>query len=301
MSPGTSHARESLAKALSTTTIHQRLLLPDDLADRLLSPEDDVLLALPSIPGDVPRIVLVTRDEVVLGQWNAAGRTPKRITRKRAVPARDVRGASYVPGLHYQVEIDVRSARNLSIQPCTAEDGIRFEHALRALATTGRIPAPMTPEDVLRALYARGTYSLDDPTANRMRAAWDRALRATTALWNCSEIHSGPALGWLQPGEHTFLVLVGQVGVSTEFLAVTDRRVLRGRAPGQRIKDRPAADLRAAEFDQGRFKDWVRVEMRDGSSLKLDGIDSLEGREFVDALNTLVATGSLPPELLPFR
>ena len=301
MSEAINGARESLARALSGTTIHRRLLLPEDLADHLLAPDDAVLLALPSVPDDKPRIVLVTREEVVLGQWNAAGRTPKQVTRKRAVPVRDVRGVSYRPGLYHGVEIAVRSARGLSIEPCTAEDGIRFAHGLRGLATSGQVAAPMTPADVTRALHATGTYS-PDSVENRMRAAWDRAVAATTNLWNCEAIHSGPALRWLQPGEHTFLVLVGQTGISNEFLAATDRRVLRGSAPGRRMKDWPAAEVRGAVFDEGRFKDVVRIEMHDGSSVKLDGgIDPIEGREFVDALNTLVATGSLPQELQPFR
>ena len=300
MSRGTSRARESLARALSTTTIHRRLLLPEDLTDHLLGPDDDVLLALPSVPAHQPRIVLVTREEVVLGRWDAGGSVPKKVMRKRVVSTRDLRGASYRPGLHAKLRIDVRSARDLAIEPCTAEDGIRFEQGLQSLATTGQVPAPMAPADVVHALHARGDYSPDSPE-NRVRAAWDRALRATTDLWNCEPIHSGPALGWLLPEEHTLLVLVGQTGISNEYLAATDRRVLRGRAPGGRVKDRPAADVRGAVFDEGRFKDVVRVELRDGSSLSLDGIDPNEGREFVDALNSLVATGSLPQELLPFR
>ncbi|MGO1975126.1 MAG: hypothetical protein ACTH2Q_19395 [Propionibacteriaceae bacterium] len=158
----------------------------------------------------------------------------------------------------------------------------------------------MAPEDVVAARHARGTYS-PDSIENRMRAAWDRALLATSSLWNCEEVHSGPALGWLQPGEHTLLVLLGQVGVGTEYLGVTDRRVVRGSAPGRRTKERPPTDAREAVFDEGRFKDVVRVQMHDGSSLTLDAINPHEGREFVDALNTLIATGSLPPELLPLR
>ncbi|MDN5821721.1 MAG: hypothetical protein L0H39_09550 [Brachybacterium sp.] len=298
---GTSLAQKSLARALATTTTHRRLMMPEDLADHLLAPDDEVLIALPSIPDNKPRIVMVTREEVILGQWSAAGYSPKDITQKRAIPGRDVRGASYSPGLYHDVEIKVRSARDLSIQPCTVEDGIRFAHALQALATTGQVPPPMPPADVVTARHAQGNYS-PDSVESRMCAAWDRAVLATTALWNCEEVHSGPALGWLYPGEQALLVLLGQTGVSTEYLAVTDRRVLRGSAPGARVKERPAADVRDAVFDEGRFKDAVRIEMHDGSSLKLDGgIHPLEGREFVDALNALIATGSLPTELLPFR
>lgn len=300
MPHGTSHARQSLARALSTTTIHRRLLLPEDLADHLLAPDDDVLLALPGIPDNRPRIILVTREEVILGRWNAEGRAPKDVTRKRAIPARDVRGASFRPGMYLDVEIDVRSARDLAIEPCTAEDGIRFAHGLQSLAETGQIPEPMAPAEVVHALHAWGEYSPDSPET-RVRAAWDRALMGTVALWNCEEVHSGPALGWLQPGEHTLLVLLGQTGISTEYLAVTDRRIFRGSAPGRRTKERPPTDVREAVYDEGRFKDVVRVQMHDGSSLTLDAINPHEGREFVDALNTLIATGTLPPELLPFR
>lgn len=295
-----SPARESLARALSTTTIRRGLMMPEDIAEQLVTPDDEVLLALPGIPDDKPQIMLVTREEVVLGRWNAVGQVPKDVMRKRAVAARDVRGASYTPGLYYKVEVDVRSAKDLSMEPCTFEDGIRFAHALQTLATTGQVPPPMAPKDVVAARHAQGKYS-PDSVENRMRAAWDRAVLAAPALWNCEEVHSGPALGWLQPGEHTLLVLLGQTGVSTEYLAVTDRRVMRGSAPGRRVKERPATDVRGAVFAEGRFKDVVRIEMHDGSSLKLDAIGAHEGREFVDALNSLVTTGSLPTELLPFR
>lgn len=278
MPHGTSHARRSLARALFTTTIHRRLLLPQALADHLLAPEDEVLLALPGVPGDKPRIILVTREEVILGRWNALGRAPKDVMRKRAVPTSDVRGASYRPGLSDKVEIDVRAARDLAIEPCTAEDGIRFTHGLEALATTGQVPAPMPPEDVVAARHhTRGYYSPDSPE-NRTRAAWNRALMGTAALWNCEAIHGGNlSLGWLQPGEHTLLVLVGQTGISNKYLAVTDRRVLQGSAPGSRTKERPPTDLREAVYDEGRFKDVVRVQMHDGSSLTLDSINPHEG------------------------
>ena len=300
MPHGLSTARASLARALSTTTIRRGLKMPEDIAEQLLAPEDEVLLALPGIPDDKPRIVLVTREEVVLGRWNAAGRVPKDVTRRRAVAARDVRGVSYIPGLYYTVDIAVSSARKLSIEPCTFEDAIRFAHALQTLATTGQLPPPMAPEAVVSARHAQGTYS-PDSVENRMRAAWDRAVLAAPALWNCEAVHSGPALGWLQPAEHTLLVLLGSTGISKEYLAVTDRRVMRGSAPGRRVKERSPADVREAVFDEGWFKDVVRIEMHDGTSLKLDAVGAEEGREFVDALNTLIATGSLPKELLPFR
>jgi len=152
------------------------------------------------------------------------------------------------------------------------------------------------------ALHATGNYAQDGPVEARMRSAWDRALMGTRALWNCEEVHSGPALGWLHPGEHTYLVLVGTAGVATDYLAVTDRRVFRGSAPGRRTEDRAPAQVREAVYDSGFLSDAVRIEMHEGSPLTLKGgIRPLEGAEFVDALNTLVATGSLPPELLPFR
>lgn len=275
-------------------------MLPDDLADQLLGPDDEVLLALPGVPGDTGQILLVTAKEVVLAQWDAAGDAPRRIRRKREAPAADIASASYSPGVYRKLRVKNRSGRDLAMEPCTAEDGVRFAAALDTLASTGRLPGPMPPEEVLTALHASGDYSPDSPET-RMRAAWDRALLATTDVWTCEEVHSGPALGWLQPGEHTLLVLVGQKGVSTEYLAVTDRRILRGSAPGRRTKDRAPGDVARAEYDEGRFKDVVRVRMHDGSSLDLDGIDDLEGKEFVDALNTLITTGALPPELQPFR
>lgn len=206
----------------------------------------------------------------------------------------------YRPGLNYPVEIRSDGARKLSLQPCTVEDAIRFTHALHTLATTGQLAPPMQPAEVVAARHAQGDYSPDD-SEGRVRAAWDRALLATTKLWICTAIHSGPALGWLHPGEHTLLLLVGSTGISNEYLAVTDLRVFRGSAPGRKTKDHAPGNVRQAVLVKGWLTDAVKVEMHDGSSLKLTNVDPDEGAEFVDALNTLVATGSLPRELLPFR
>src|SRR5699024_11825313 len=110
---------------------------------------------------------------------------------------------------------DVDRARrrgDLALEPCTAAAAIRSTHALAALATSGRIPPPLSPAEVDTALHATGNYAQDGPVEARMRSAWDRALMGTRALWNCEEVHSGPALGWLHPGEHTYLVLVGTAG-----------------------------------------------------------------------------------------
>src|SRR5699024_5218799 len=175
MPHATSPAQESLERALSTTTIRRELMLPQDLADHLLEPQDDVLLALPSLPGDRGRILLVTHQEVILGQWNAEGTAPTQITRKRTVPAQDVRGVSYRPGMYHDVDIDVRG-RDLSLEPCTAEDAIRFAYALDALATTGRIPSPLSPAEVDTALHATGNTAQEGPAEARQRSAWDRRV-----------------------------------------------------------------------------------------------------------------------------
>src|SRR5699024_11407705 len=137
----------------------------------------------------------------------------KEIPAKRAGPTRRVRGASYRPAMYHNVDFDLRG-RDLSPGPCTAEDAIRFTHPLDTLATAGRIPPPLFPAEVDTALHATGNYAQDGPVEARMRSAWDRALMGTRALWNCEEVHSGPALGWLHPGEHTYLVLVGTAGVA---------------------------------------------------------------------------------------
>src|SRR5699024_3738858 len=155
-----------------------------------------------------------------------------------------------------RVDIVVR-VHDLSLELCTAEDAIRFTHALDTLATTGRIPPPLSPAEVDTALHATGNYAQDGPVEARMRSAWDRALMGTRALWNCEEVHSGPALGWLHPGEHTYLVLVGTAGVATDYLAVTDRRVFRGSAPGRRTDDRAPVQVREAVYDSGFLSDTV--------------------------------------------
>src|SRR5699024_2086746 len=232
---------------------------------------------------------LVTREEVILGQWNAEGTAPKQITRKRSVPAQEVRGVSYRPGMYHDVDIDVRG-RDLSLEPCTAEDAIRFTHALDTLATTGRIPPPLSPAEVDTALHATGNYAQDGPVEARMRSAWDRALMGTRALWNGEEVHSGPALGWLRPGEHTYLVRAGPARAATACLAARGRPVSGGSAPGRRTADRAPVQVREAVYASCFLRDTGRIETHEGSALTLKGgIRPLEGTEFVDALNTLVA------------
>lgn len=97
MTRSTSTARESLARALSLTTVHRRLMVPDDLADHLLEPDDEVLLALPGVPGDTGQILLVTAKEVVLAQWDAEGDAPRKLKRKREASAVDVASVTYRP------------------------------------------------------------------------------------------------------------------------------------------------------------------------------------------------------------
>src|SRR5699024_12741569 len=108
--------------------------------------------------------------------------------------------------------------------------------------------------------------------------------------------------GGRPPGAHPCRARVGPAGPATASLAVTDRRAFRGSAPGRRTDDRAPVQVREAVYASGFLSDTVRIEMHEGSALTLKGgIRPLEGTEFVDALNTLVATGSLPPELRPFR
>src|SRR5699024_6528940 len=141
--------------------------------------------------------------------------------------------------------------RDRSPDPRTAEDALPLTHALDPLATAGRLPPPLSPAEVDTALHATGNYAQDGPVEARMRSAWGRALMGTRALWNCEEVHSAPALGWLHPGEHTYLVLVGTAGVATDYLAVTDRRVFRGSAPGRRTDGRAPVQVREAVYDSG--------------------------------------------------
>ncbi|MGO1567251.1 hypothetical protein [Brachybacterium sp. AOP35-5H-19] len=102
----------------------------------------------------------------------------------------------------------------------------------------------------------------------------------------------------LDPDDEVLLALPGIPDDKPKIALVTTREVILGR---WNTEGRTPADVREAVFEEGRFKDWVRVEMHDGSSLTLDGINPLEGQEFVDAFNTLIATGALPPELQPFH
>lgn len=140
----------------------------------------------------------------------------------------------------------------------------------------------MQPAEVVAARHAQGDYSPDD-SEGRVRAAWDRALLTTTKLWICTAVHSGSTLGWWHPGEHTRLLLVGSTGISNEYLAVTGLRVFLGSAPGRKTKDHAPGNVRQAVFVKGFLTDAVRVEMHDGSWLKLTNVDPDEGAEFVDA------------------
>src|SRR5699024_7579390 len=94
MPHGTSPSQASLERALSTATIRRALMLPRDRACLLAASQHDVLVALPSLPGGCGRIFLLTREEVISGQWNAEGTSPKQITRKRSEPAQEVRWVS---------------------------------------------------------------------------------------------------------------------------------------------------------------------------------------------------------------
>ena len=109
-----------------------------DRLPQVLAPGEQVLLALPALADDVgPRAMLVTPARVLIAHL-AGLRMVARPARE--APADRVRAVSFGGGLLSPVRVEIRGARNISMQANRREDAEQFTREFDHLIRTGRLP-----------------------------------------------------------------------------------------------------------------------------------------------------------------
>lgn len=294
--PSQTPAQASLRKAIASTAPSPLLDIPENLADHVLPPDDEVLLALPGTPEDSPRMLLLTLREVLLVSWGGP-RDP--IRRRREATPQQLREVTYYQDFPSDVRLQMDGARDLSVHPCTVEDAIQFVHRVTGLLSTQRLPEPLTEPEVLEKLHATGKYS-PPSLMNTSAALWDRQFRRQQN-WLQADYAYGSiaARKVLEEGERTFLLLADIAPTSADFLAVTDRRVLRGAAPSWKTQSYHPSQVTGARIAAGRlgFGKKAEISLHDGSTVSIPVHHDGLANEFVSAFEHLMRTGSLPPHL----
>lgn len=104
----------------------------------LMTPEEEVLLVLPGVAGDFPEVMIVTAARVMIA---AVAGPIKQAKVKREVPASEVTGVTYRPGLFARVKVAAASGRELKMVPHRRADAERFTREFDHLLRTGSLPS----------------------------------------------------------------------------------------------------------------------------------------------------------------
>lgn len=104
----------------------------------VLEPGERVLLALPGVAGDTPKVLMVTTARVVLAQLKGL-RSRARVLRSE--PSAQVRGVSFRGRVLSLLTVRIEGARDIRMMPHRAKDASRFAEEFEHLIRTGRMPA----------------------------------------------------------------------------------------------------------------------------------------------------------------
>lgn len=129
-------ARMSYATALNRNELYATPALSRDIP-LVLNDDDEVLMALPGVASEFPKVLIVTGDRLIKAK--VAGPIKKAAV-LREVPASQVTGVSYRPGIFTRIHVDVAGARKITMVPHTKTDAERFTRELTHLLNTGRRP-----------------------------------------------------------------------------------------------------------------------------------------------------------------
>lgn len=125
------------ATALNRNELFESPGLRRDIAS-LLDPEEDVLLVLPGVAGDFPDVMIASASRFLLA--SVAG--PLRRSKiKREIPASQVSGVEYRPGLLTRVRVSHAAGRDIAMVPNRRADAERFAREFDHLIRTGSLPA----------------------------------------------------------------------------------------------------------------------------------------------------------------
>lgn len=131
-----SRAAMSYATALNRNELFESPGLRRDIP-ALLHPEEEVLLVLPGVAGDFPDVMIATAARFLLA--SVAG-PMKKAKIKREVPAAEVTGVQYRPGVFSRLKVTT-SGRHLKMMPHRKADAERFAREFEHLLRTGTLPS----------------------------------------------------------------------------------------------------------------------------------------------------------------
>jgi hypothetical protein len=132
-----SRAAMTYATALNRNELFESPGLRRDIP-ALLHLEEEVLLVLPGVAGDFPDVMIATAARFLLA--SVAGPL-KKSKIKREVPAAQVTGVAYRPGLLSRMRVTPAGGRDITMVPNRRADAERFAHEFDHLIRTGTLPA----------------------------------------------------------------------------------------------------------------------------------------------------------------
>lgn len=104
----------------------------------VLEPGETVLLALPAVASDTPKVLMVTTARVVLAQLKGL-RNRARVLRSE--PSSHVRGVRFRGRTLSLLTVHIEGSRDVRMMPHRAKDASRFAEEFEHLIRTGRMPA----------------------------------------------------------------------------------------------------------------------------------------------------------------
>lgn len=129
-------AQMTYATALNRNELYATPALSRDIP-RVLRDDDEVLLALPGVASDFPKVFIVTRDRFIKAKVSGPIRKAAIL---REVPASQVTAVRFKPGIFTRIHVQVSGGRDIAMLPHTKEDTQRFVEEFSHLLRTGRLP-----------------------------------------------------------------------------------------------------------------------------------------------------------------
>lgn len=132
----TSRSAMTYGTALNRNTLYATPGLARDIP-RVLEPDEEVLLVLPGVAGDYPDVMIATARRFLIA---AVAGPIKKAKIKKQVPAAEVTGVEYQPGLLSRVKVSTTSG-TMKMMPNAKADAERFARELDHLLRMGELPA----------------------------------------------------------------------------------------------------------------------------------------------------------------
>lgn len=133
-----SRAEMTYAAALNRNELFGTPTIHTVIPQKVLDPDEEVLLVLLGVASDYPDILVVTDRRTMLVQ---VGGVIRRVNIKREIAPTDVLGATFKGGALHRIRLEVRGQRELKMLPNRKADASRFCEELNQLIATGRRPA----------------------------------------------------------------------------------------------------------------------------------------------------------------